>query len=145
MTFGTLSAKINSDLILQRENNYEELFDPSRLNVKAGIKDMLKENADAIFHLVKDKFTAEHIDDLSEIKNDDGKTISYNGKIISVYRDRKGKLHGVSSACTHMGGNIGFNDTEKSWDCPCHGARFDIDGKLLNGCTTKVLKKIDIE
>lgn len=145
MTFGTLSAMVITDLILKKENKYENLFDPSRLNVGASIKDVLKENADAVFHLIKDKFTAEKIDNLSVIKNDEGKTISLDGKTMSVYRDPEGQLHAVTSACTHMGGNVGFNNTEKSWDCPCHGARFGIDGKLLNGPATKNLEKIVLE
>ncbi|MEO8960906.1 MAG: FAD-dependent oxidoreductase, partial [Ginsengibacter sp.] len=144
ITFGTLSAMMISNMILQKENKYEKLFDPSRFNIGAGIKDTLKENADAVFHLIKDKFTAEKIESLAEIKNDEGKTVSLDGKTMSVYRDLQGRLHAVSSACTHMGGNVGWNDTEKSWDCPCHGARFDIEGKVLNGPATKDLNKIDL-
>ncbi len=145
MTFGTLSAMIISDLILQKENKYEDLFDPSRFNVVAGFKDTLKENADAVFHLITDKFTAEKIESLSDIKNDEGKTVSFEGKTMSIYRDPEGQLHAVTSACTHMGGNVDWNNTEKSWDCPCHGARFDIQGKLLNGPATKDLDIINLE
>lgn len=145
MTFGTLSAMMISDLILEKENKYEKLFDPSRLNVVAGFTDTLKENADAVFHLITDKFTAEKIESLSEIKNDEGKTVFYEGKTMSVYRDTEGKLHVVSSACTHMGGNVDWNNTEKSWDCPCHGARFDMDGKVLNGPATADLESIDLD
>ena len=144
MTFGTLSAMMISEMIFQKENKYEKLFDPSRFNVAAGFTDTLKENADAVFHLIGDKFRADKIDSLSEIKNDEGKTVSYDGKTMSIYRDTNGKLFAVSSACTHMGGNVGWNDTEKSWDCPCHGARFDIEGKLLNGPAIMNLEKIHI-
>ena len=143
MTFGTLSAMIITDLINKKENKYEELFAPSRLNVKAGFVDTLKESADAVFRLIKDKFTAEKIESLEEVKSGEGKTVSLDGKIMSVYRDQSGKLFGVSSFCTHMGGSVGWNDSEKSWDCPCHGARFDIEGKVLNGPATIDLEKID--
>ena len=145
MTFGTLSAMMISDLILERENKYEKLFTPSRFNIAASFTDTLKENADALFHLIKDKFTAERIESLSEIKNDEGKTVSVDGRTMSVYRDPEGKLHAVTSVCTHMGGTVGWNNTEKSWDCPCHGARFDIGGKVLNGPATIDLKKISLE
>ncbi len=144
MTFGTLSAMMISDMIFQKENKYEKLFDPSRFNVAAGITDTLKENANAVFHLIGDKFRAEKIESLSEIQNDEGKTVSYEGKTMSIYRDPQGQLHAVNSACTHMGGNVDWNDTEKSWDCPCHGARFDKEGKLLNGPATMDLEKIHI-
>ena len=144
MTFGTLSAMMISDLITGKKNKYEDLFDPSRLNVKAGIVDVLKENADAVFHLIGDKFSAEKIENLDHIKNGEGKTVSIEGKTMSVYRDETGKLFAVKSACTHMGGNVDWNATEKSWDCPCHGARFDIEGKVLNGPATADLEKIDL-
>lgn len=145
MTFGTLSAMVITDLILTGESKYRELFDPSRLNVSAGVKDAVKENADAIFHLIKDKFTAEKIESLDEIKNGEGKTVSYKSKTMSVYRDETGALHAVSSSCTHMGCNVAFNDTEKTWDCPCHGARYGLDGSVLTGPATRSLDIIKIE
>ncbi len=144
ITFGTLSAMMITDLINGKENKYEKLFSPARLNVKAGIFDILKENADAVFHLIADKFTAEKIENLAQIKNGEGKTVSLDGKTMSLYRDESGKLFAVKSACTHMGGNVGWNETEKSWDCPCHGARFDIEGKVLNGPATLDLEKIEL-
>ncbi len=145
MTFGTLSAMIITDLITGQKNKYEQLFDPSRLNVKAGFLDTLKESSDAVFHLIADKFTAEKIKSLEEIKPGEGKTVSYDGNTVSVYRDEAGTVHAVKSACTHMGGNVGWNDTEKSWDCPCHGARFDISGKVLNGPATNDLDVVDLK
>jgi len=145
MTFGTLSAMIISDLILEKVNKYEQLFNPSRLNVKAGAVDTLKETADAVFHLIGDKFTAEKIESVAEINNGEGKTVSLNGKTLSIYRDVEGTIHALKSACTHMGGNVNWNDTEKSWDCPCHGARFGIDGNVLNGPATVALEKVDLD
>ena len=145
MTFGTLSAMMISDFINGKKNKYEDLFDPSRLNVKAGILDTLKESSDAVFHLIVDKFTAEKIKSLEEIKPGEGKTVSYDGNTVSIYRAESGTLHAVKSACTHMGGNVSWNKTEKSWDCPCHGARFNIDGKVLNGPATKDLEIVDLK
>lgn len=144
MTFGTLSAMIISDIILGKGSKYEELFSPARFNVKAGLVDTVKESADAVFHLIKDKFTARKIDSLDEIPLGSGDTVSLEGKTMSVYRDELGTVHAVESACTHMGCNVAWNNTEKSWDCPCHGARYDIRGVVLNGPTTKNLKKIDL-
>lgn len=145
ITFGSLSGIILSDLILKGESKYEKLFDPSRLNVKAGAIDTLKESADAVFHLIADKFTAKKLNSLNEIQKEEGKTISYEGKTISVYRDAAGELHAVKSACTHMGGNVNWNAAEKTWDCPCHGARYSIDGIVLNGPATKNLEQVDMK
>jgi Rieske Fe-S protein len=59
--------------------------------------------------------------------------ISFDSKTVAAYRDEENVLHAVSAACTHMGCTLHWNTAEKSWDCPCHGSRFDVDGKVLHG------------
>ncbi len=144
MTFGTAAGLIISDLILTGDSKYKDLFDPSRMNVKAGFADTVKESADAVFHLIKDKFTPEKIHSLDEIKPGEGKTVFYDSKTMSIYRDASGTIYGVESACTHMGCNVSWNSAEATWDCPCHGARYNIQGEVLNGPATKNLKKIQL-
>ena len=51
----------------------------------------------------------------------------------AVHRDESGALHAVSARCTHMGCIVEWNTAEKRWDCPCHGSRFAIDGRVLEG------------
>ena len=62
-----------------------------------------------------------------------------------MYRDPQGTLHAVSSVCTHLGCLVKFNNAEKTWDCPCHGSRFGVDGAVLDGPATRPLAKKTIE
>ena len=133
MTFGTLAAMINTDLILDRKNPYQDLYDPSRFKAKASIVDYVKENVDFPVHLVKDRLKGAEATSLGEVAKGEGKIVELGGKKTAVYRDERGLLHAVSPVCTHMGCLVGFNNAEKTWDCPCHGSRFDKDGKVLNG------------
>lgn len=76
-----------------------------------------------------------------DIKTNEGKVIDKNGEKIAVYKDETGKLITLSAVCTHMGCIVGWNNKEKTWDCPCHGASFDKMGKVINGPAVKDLTK----
>lgn len=65
-----------------------------------------------------------------------------NGKKVAACRDEEGVIHTLSPTCTHMGCIVNWNQKEKSWDCPCHGARFDTNGNVLTGPATIELPKI---
>ncbi len=133
MTLGTLAAMINTDLILGRKNPYQDLYDPNRFKAKASIVDFVKENVDYPVQLVKDRLKAVETTSLADVAKGEGKIVDLAGEKTAVYRDEHGLLHAVSPVCTHMGCLVGFNNAEKTWDCPCHGSRFDKDGKVLNG------------
>ena len=133
MTFGTLAAMINTDLILDRKNPYQDLYDPGRFKAQASIVDYVKENVDFPVHLVTDRLKGAEATSLAEVAKGEGKIVELAGEKTAVYRDDRGLLHAVSPVCTHMGCLVGFNNAEKTWDCPCHGSRFDKDGKVLNG------------
>ena len=61
-----------------------------------------------------------------------------------MYREPDGVLHAVSLSCTHLGCLLRFNGAETSWDCPCHGSRFAVDGEVLEGPATKPLPRKEI-
>lgn len=81
---------------------------------------------------------------LDDIAPGQGKTVRVSGQRLAVYREPNGLLHGVSSVCTHLGCLVKFNDSEKTWDCPCHGSRFDVDGAVLDGPAIRPLKKVPL-
>lgn len=76
-----------------------------------------------------------------DLKANEGKVIDQNGENIAVYKDETGKVTALSAVCTHMGCIVDWNNKEKTWDCPCHGSRFDKTGKVINGPAQKDLFK----
>ena len=139
MTFGTMASLIIPDLIEGKETELSKLLSPSRINVQASAKTVVQENADAVFHMVKDKFSAEKIEGLKEIQLGEGKLVKYEGKTIAAYRESHEKFHLLNPTCPHMGCNVLWNTAEKSWDCPCHGSQFAPDGAVFNGPATTPL------
>jgi len=82
---------------------------------------------------------------LEQLPREEGAHVSWNGQNIGAYRDDNGKVHAVDITCTHLGCSVNWNKAEKSWDCPCHGSRFTIDGEVLNGPADKPLQMIHVE
>jgi Rieske Fe-S protein len=82
------------------------------------------------------------VSDKAEIASGTGAVIRSGLAKHAVYRDVAGKLHELSAVCPHLGCIVAFNQSEHSWDCPCHGSRFDVDGALLRGPATRNLEAI---
>jgi glycine/D-amino acid oxidase-like deaminating enzyme/nitrite reductase/ring-hydroxylating ferredoxin subunit len=140
MTLGTVAGMLNSDLILGRQNPWKDLYDPSRFTPAASVVDYVKENLDVAVHLVADRLKGPAALSLAEVAKGEGKIVEIEGHKTAVFRDERGLLHAVSPVCTHQGCLVAFNDAEKTWDCPCHGSRFDKDGKVLNGPAPRSLE-----
>ncbi len=144
MTLGTLSAIIISEEILGRENKYAALFRPSRIKPIAGFTAFVKENADVISQFIGKRFAYEQLESLASLANGEASLASYEGHKIALYKDEKGKLHALDPVCPHAKCIVGWNSAEKTWDCPCHGARYAPDGTLLTGPATKGLTKLSL-
>ncbi|SDG30205.1 hypothetical protein SAMN05421827_10556 [Pedobacter terrae] len=144
MILGSLSALLISDLILGKENPYEKLFSPSRLKPIAGFNEFVKENADVAYHFVADRFGAEIIKSTHELAKNDGKIVEFDGEKLALYKDETGKVTALNPVCTHAGCIVNWNPAEKTWDCPCHGGRFSITGKVLNGPPQKDLESVSL-
>jgi Rieske Fe-S protein len=139
-TFGTLSAMLITDSILGRDNPYADLYRANRLKPLAQLSAVVSENVDTALHLVGDHVKPVSTSPIAELPIGEGRVIKDNGERLAVYRDHDGKVHALSSVCTHQGCQVAFNATERSWDCPCHGSRFDIDGRVLDGPATRPLE-----
>lgn len=128
MTNGILSGKIIADLINQKKNPYTDLFRPDRpLNLTKLTNDAINDiNTAKIFMTTKIK------KDYPFYPNN-VKIVVKNGKRYGIYTDPKGQDHTVSLLCPHMKCSVIFNPVDQTWDCPCHGSRFDIDGNVLKG------------
>ncbi len=101
-----------------------------------------KANADVAKEFVKGKVFPDEIA-LKDIKNDEGGIIKYDGKRVAAYRDDSGELFLSDSTCTHLGCELEYNNAERSFDCPCHGSRFNYDGKVIEGAAHTDLKKVE--
>jgi glycine/D-amino acid oxidase-like deaminating enzyme/nitrite reductase/ring-hydroxylating ferredoxin subunit len=142
MMLGSVSGQILADLISERENPYADLFSTSRLKPIDGFTEFVKENADVAYHFVKDRIDIKETDSLKRLQPGTGKVVEVDGEMIAAYRDEKGNIHALNPVCTHAKCIVNWNSEEKSWDCPCHGARYDIDGAVLTGPATKALEII---
>lgn len=128
MTNGSIAGKIISDIILGSKNKYECLFDPRRsLNLSKIIK----------FPLILGSNIKSFVDNkINKVKPWYSENVTFkrkNGDNIAIYTSEKGTKHVVYNTCPHMKCSLIFNEEEKTWDCPCHGSRFNIDGKVIAG------------
>jgi glycine/D-amino acid oxidase-like deaminating enzyme/nitrite reductase/ring-hydroxylating ferredoxin subunit len=131
MTYGTIAGILLTDLIQGRENEWTKLYDPSRTSLRAA-KEFAKENLNVVAQFA-DYATAGDVDEAGEIAAGTGAVIRDGLKKVAVYRSTSGELHRHSAVCPHLGCIVDWNSIEKTWDCPCHGSRFDPFGKVLNG------------
>lgn len=125
MTNGTLAGVIIKDLILKKENQYIDLFRPDRAL-----------NLNKVIRFFPDAYSSLKAILKSNARNCNNVNVIYtkiNGKDVAIYKDENGKDHIVFNRCSHMKCGIVFNKVEKTWDCLCHGSRYDIDGKCING------------
>jgi len=144
ITLGSISAQILKDLILGKENKYAELFSPSRIKPVAGFAEFVKENLDVAYHFINDRLSIKDISSLNDISPDTGAVIDFHNHKLAIYKDIAGEIHALSPVCPHAKCIVCWNNAEKSWDCPCHGSRFDIDGQVLTGPAEKALRKVQI-
>jgi Rieske Fe-S protein len=144
LTFGVVSALLLSDLLTGKENTLAKVYAPNRANVIASAKDWAEENLTTIYHFVKDRLTTD-ASEAAEVPRGEGRIVRVEGKQLAVYRDENDLVHALSPVCTHMHCIVQWNNSDKSWDCPCHGARFEAStGEVLNGPAVRALTKEQI-
>lgn len=128
MTNGTIAGKILSDLIKKKDNKYSYLFDPRRCTTPTKIINTIGYNFENGMSFICGKFKNNY-----KFYPKNVKVEMRNDKKCGIYIDENNKEHIVSNICPHMKCNLIFNTIDKTWDCPCHGSRFDIDGKAIKG------------
>jgi glycine/D-amino acid oxidase-like deaminating enzyme/nitrite reductase/ring-hydroxylating ferredoxin subunit len=133
LVYGTLASMIVSDQILNKDNPWEEIYKADRITPLKSVKDFITENAGVVGQYLKDTPWNVDAKKLSQIKKGEGKLIEQDQQKLAVHRDDNGKVHVVSAVCTHMKCIVNWNQSERSWDCPCHGSRFNIDGRVIEG------------
>lgn len=131
MTSSMIAATIISDLISGKNPSDSEVFAPNKLRLHA-IPKICSEGGVAVQNLCKEKFTTTDIA-VSQIRVGDGGIVKYKGKKLGLYRKSENELYFVSIKCPHLGCQLSWNSDDLSWDCPCHGSRFDYTGKIICG------------
>ncbi|WP_423149025.1 FAD-dependent oxidoreductase [Rubrolithibacter danxiaensis] len=144
ITYGSIAGKILTDLILTGESEFEKVFSPGRIKPVAGFQEFVKENANVAYHFIADRFSVRSIQSLQEMLPDSGNVVEHEGKKLAVYKDASGEIHALNPVCSHAKCIVNWNNVEKSWDCPCHGARYGINGEVLNGPASYGLQKIEL-
>ena len=134
MTYSMVAGLILTDLVLGRKNQWADIYAPQRIS---GVMKLLKRSMNYPTHFLKGLFSSDGTPE--ELPPNSGKVMNIHGKKAAVYKDKNGKITKLSAICTHLGCVIQFNDSEKTWDCPCHGSRFATDGHVLNGPAQKPL------
>ncbi len=141
ITHGTIAGMLLSDLILGKSNPWELLYDPSRKPVRAAYE-FARENLNVAVQYT-DWVTPSEVSSVDEIERDSGAVLRKGMTKIAVYKDGRGACHSMTAVCPHLQCIVEWNAAEHSWDCPCHGSRFDKHGKVINGPANIDLKPIE--
>ncbi|MBC8064301.1 MAG: FAD-dependent oxidoreductase [Chlorobia bacterium] len=144
MSTGLVAGKIISNLITTGESAWSNIYDPSRSSYGA-LAEIVKENVQTVGRLVGDRLGSAEVGSLADIPLDSGAIWQAKDRRVAVYRSATGQLQGLSTVCPHVGCQVDWNDAEKSWDCPCHGSRFDLEGNVLHGPAVKALERVDLD
>lgn len=143
MTSSHVAAKILTDKIFGKENPYEDIYTATRLKPIKNSKEfgnILKQSA---YSLAINKFSPP-LKSYDNLENDSGGVVDYKGKKLGIYKDKNGKMFAVIPFCKHLGCELSWNNLEKTWDCPCHGSRYDYFGKIITEPTIENLDTFEI-
>ncbi|WP_424357649.1 FAD-dependent oxidoreductase [Methanocella sp. MCL-LM] len=141
MTYGTVAAMINADLILNGSSPWEEAYNPHRVKLTKEAGEMLAAQGFIMKHFVGERLKGP--EPLAKIPAGGAGFSEYKGHKANVYKEASGDVHAVTPQCTHMGCYTEWNNGERTWECPCHGSWFGYDGSVLHGPTVKPLKRLD--
>jgi glycine/D-amino acid oxidase-like deaminating enzyme/nitrite reductase/ring-hydroxylating ferredoxin subunit len=144
LTGGTFAARILSDLMDGRQDEWHGRFSPSRVSLRS-TPAIAKLGASFQAHMVVDRITPAEVDVAAAVPVGEARVLRQGRAKLGVYRDGDGTAHAVSLRCTHLGCLNRFNAAETSWDCPCHGSRFGVDGEVLEGPAVRPLRRYDVE
>lgn len=140
MTNGVLAGRLLAARITgQQAPAWTDLYDPHRLHPAAEAHAIVKAAVNVLSHAVGDRIAPGDVGSLDDLAPGQGGVVAIGGHRCAAYRDDAGDLHTRSATCTHLGCIVGFNDADKTWECPCHGSRFAIDGTVLQGPALKPL------
>jgi glycine/D-amino acid oxidase-like deaminating enzyme/nitrite reductase/ring-hydroxylating ferredoxin subunit len=137
------AAELLRDCVLGRPNRWSDVYSPARLGPASSLKKLAGENANVAWHFVADR-VRNRGSAVAGLAAGEGRVVSQGAAQVAVAKDSDGTAHAVSARCTHLGCIVNWNPAERSWDCPCHGSRFDVDGEVLQGPAVAPLAPRDL-
>jgi glycine/D-amino acid oxidase-like deaminating enzyme/nitrite reductase/ring-hydroxylating ferredoxin subunit len=129
---GTLAARILTDSLQGRRTAVGDLLAATRIAPLGAARNVVAGTLDVAAHLVRDRLASAQ-GPLAAVPPGEGRLVEVSGRKLAVYRDEEGRLHALSPVCTHMGCLVGWNEVERTWDCPCHGGRYSPWGRVVAG------------
>ncbi|MDT9683547.1 FAD-dependent oxidoreductase [Streptomyces sp. TRM76323] len=145
MSGGVMAGSLLAARIRGRDSAWASLYDPVRLRPLREVPAVLRLQAQVAKHFVGDRAPGAYADSVADVGPGQGAVVRVGGRLLAVHRDGAGALRAVSARCTHLGCVVHFNDAETAWECPCHGSRFDVEGRVVQGPATRPLVQEDVQ
>jgi glycine/D-amino acid oxidase-like deaminating enzyme/nitrite reductase/ring-hydroxylating ferredoxin subunit len=138
MTNGTAAAVAIANLVMGEPEEWADVYDVERHHPAASAPTLVRENAKVAAHWIGDRLSTDGVAPM-DIGPGEAAVTEFGGDTLACYRDDSGALYALSAVCTHLGCIVSWNAAERSWDCPCHGSRFGVDGAVLQAPATEPL------
>jgi nitrite reductase/ring-hydroxylating ferredoxin subunit len=143
MTYSHIAASLFTELLNGRSSSYQKLFSPERIKPVAGFASFVKESADVVSEFITRRFQMDKLSELAGLAPEEGKVVKYQKDSLAIFKDEKGEIFALDPVCTHAKCIVTWNQAEKSWDCPCHGTRYNIKGEVLTGPASRNLERME--
>jgi Rieske Fe-S protein len=141
MTNGTAAGLVITDLIDGIDNDWLVAYDATRIRSAVTSQAFYRENADAVgAHLIGDRIKTRKPPSAATLAPGQGGIVELQGEKVAAYRREDGSLAAISPVCRHVGCLVAFNTAEQTWDCPCHGSRYTVEGEVIQGPSTRNLE-----
>jgi len=145
LTAGTVAGEIITSLVQGEEHPWLHAFDATRIGDAKAVKKLVQDNLHVGVRFVKDRVARLRAESIDHLQPGQGGVVEVDGETVGAYRAADGSYRAVSVTCTHMGCSLTWNAAETSWDCPCHGSRFDVDGHVLDGPAVRPLDVVEVD
>lgn len=145
LVWGTIAGDLIANQILGQQDSRAQLFDPRRFTPVKSAARWTAENLSVASHFIRGYLTPARVRQLDQIEPGEGRIVNVDGDRLAVFRSATNELLALSPVCPHMKCMVNWNGAEKTWDCPCHGSRFAVDGSVLEGPAMQPLSRHLVE
>ena len=145
MVYSSVAAIVLKKILFNEDSPYINIYNPNRIKPVAGFVNFIRHNADVVKQFAGKWLPHDELEEISGLAPGEGKVVNFNNQKLALYKDEQGRLYAVDPICTHMKCEVKWNVAEKSWDCPCHGARYSYTGELLTGPADTGLEPVELK